>query len=357
MSVAIEDCPAARVEAVREFFGRAYGAHYVLARDASLFSWQFVDSPAATGDGRLKLALRDDEIRGCLGYIPVDLTFGDGQLRAAWTANWVVDPAERGLGLGPLLLRQLMSEFDVVLTVGLDRGPADLLARMRWTDFGELPRFIRVLEERGARLLTQSGTGAWPMPPEPPAGRTAHGGPMREVDRFDERVTCLWDRLARSGIAGTRRTASFLNWRYADHPSFRYRLFQLDAGGRCAGLAVFRTEQVRDMPVRIGRIVELVGEPDFVPPLVEAIVAGARAEDVALLDVFCSSRQAGAALMTCGFFRSDAEQGADLPRVFQPVDRRRAGIRFMAFLGSRAPEAHATDWYVTSGDGDQDRPN
>jgi hypothetical protein len=43
--------------------------------------------------------------------------------------------------------------------------------------------------------------------------------------------------------------------------------------------------------------------------------------------------------------------------LFQPVNRSRRGIRFMAHLRKLPHAAESTEWYVTRGDGDQDRPN
>jgi hypothetical protein len=45
-----------------------------------------------------------------------------------------------------------------------------------------------------------------------------------------------------------------------------------------------------------------------------------------------------------------------MPVLFQPIDRARTGIPFMADV-TKLPPIELDEWYVTKGDADQDRPN
>src|SRR2546423_14773576 len=93
------------------------------------------------------------------------------------------------------------------------------------------------------------------------------------------------------GAAAPRRSAEFLNWRYVAHPVFTYRLLEARLDRELRGLAVYRVEQVRDMPVKVGRIVEIVAEKDMEGPVLGALLADARSQGVAALDFFCASRR------------------------------------------------------------------
>jgi hypothetical protein len=174
----------------------------------------------------------------------------------------------------------------------------------------------------------------------------------------DAGVNDLWDRVWGETGAGTRRSVDFLKWRYLDHPRFQYRVLRFrSAASRLEGLAVFRIETVRDLPVTICRIVELVTDLPLAGPVIRAVIREARASGAALLDFACSSRKLEPALMTEGFLPADIEPGRQIPLLFQPLDHRRAGIRFMAHLRKVPQVAGAAEWYATRGDGDQDRPN
>src|SRR5688500_11863253 len=115
MSVAFVDCNASQFDGLQSFFRNAYRESYRLAWDAPLLRWQF---GGQGNECHVKLAVSGDQIQACLGFIPVELSVAGQMVRAAWTANWMVAPSHRRLGLGPLLLRQLTQQFDAVLSLG-----------------------------------------------------------------------------------------------------------------------------------------------------------------------------------------------------------------------------------------------
>jgi GNAT superfamily N-acetyltransferase len=331
-----------------------YSGDYILSRDPAFLRWQFGPTPGSSADHHVIIALVDDRIRGCIGYIPIDLTVGGRQMRAAWAANWMVDQSVRRLGLGPLLVRDLVKRFEVTLALGGNSDAHDLLPRMGWTDFGMLHRYVAVIDPRAAARLTESNTLDWPVEPMPAGyGRP----PAARVPRFHDDVTAFWDEGFGSTMAGTRRSAAYLNWRYADHPTFEYRMFELRCDGRIQGFGVSRIEAVRDSDVRVARILELVGDRDRPQALLSAMLDDARDSGAAVVDFFCSSARMDQVLADAGFLQSRMAPAAEIPILFQPIDRSRTGVLFMASLTKAPHELATAEWYVTKSDGDQDRPS
>ncbi len=359
MGVAFVDCPPERIPSVQSFFADMYWPTYILSQDESFLRWQFGPTPAsrnASADYHLILGLVDDQIKGCLGYIPVDLTACGRVYRSAWAANWMVDESTRRLGMGPLLMRELTKRFDITLALGGNRDAHDLLPRMGWTDFGWLSRYVRVLDVEAAAQLTEPAELRWPLYLALAAPDLSEGS-VTQVDAFGGDATTLWDSGAGVRVAGTRRSAEFLNWRYANHPTFTHRLFERRRGGRLTGLAVVRIEQVRDMPVRVARILELLTDDGRLASLLGAVVEDAAAEGAAIADFFCGTRRFDSALREAGFFDGSEPSVTRIPMLFQPLDRGRAGILFMAHLQKAREVSAASEWYVTKSDGDQDRPS
>lgn len=356
MAVQMTNCPRELLPEVRAFFGAMYSPEYIMARDASFLAWQFggLNGRQPIDPMHLKVALVDGKLAGCVGYIPVEVAVGDGTVRGAWAANWMVDDAYRRLGLGPLLMRELSKDFEVTLALGGNSDAHQILPRMGWTDFGYLPRYVCVVNTDAAARLTERGRIDWPVAAMP--SLPANGTTVQAVDAFDAGATALWDRTYGSGGAGTRRTAAFLNWRYQRHPNFQYVRLQALHQEQVSGIAVYRFERVRDLPIDVIRIVELIAEPHSAAALIRAIVEAGQARGVALLDFFCSSPRLTDALTAQGFLRGDEPPARELPMLFQPVDRSRAGVLFLANLRP-VPKSTAADWYVTTGDGDQDRPS
>jgi acyl carrier protein len=359
------DCQEDEFNEVRAFFARTYRPGYRLATDEALLRWQYGPTPASpTKPSHLKLAWLDGVLTGCLGYIPVDVSLNGRNATGTWVANWMVEEHERRLGLGPFLMREVVGEFEVALDLGANEDARNLLSRMGWTDMGDLPRYVCVLDHKGAAALTENGELQWPVS-TPPQGRTKNGSfSMSLVERFGDDATQLWDSTwgaKGSRAGGTRRSAEFLNWRYAIHPVFKYRLFEVRQNGQLSGIAVYHVEQVRDLSVRVGRLVELI--VDMENPsgaescLLGAMLDDARSQGVAVMDFFCASRRMPELMTRYGFLSGQSEPASRIPMLFQPLDRRRSGIRFMVNPGSIPEAAEVQDWYVTKSDGDQDRPN
>ncbi len=349
MAVALVDAAAADLPDLREFWARVYRPDYVFLRSEALFHWQFGD--AAAVKFHLKLARLDGALSAGLGYMPVEVTLGGRVVRGAWVVNWMVEPKYRRLGLGPLLMREVMRQFDVTLNIGPNQDAINATTRMGWADFGELTRHVCVLDATMAQALTPSGQLDWP---KGSARSPASKLDVRAVKQFSSDATALWDESQATAKAGVRRSAAYLNWRYARHPLFEYRLLEARRDGRLQGLAVCRVERVLDVPVRVGRITELLAAPDAMDGLVDAVLNEARAQQVAVVDFFTS--RPCEALRSHGFIEGEDSRAAQIPMLFQPVDRRRTGIRFLAF-GPDGATVRAAQWFVTKGDGDQDRPN
>jgi hypothetical protein len=350
-------CPASAAPAVLEFFSAMYSPSYVLAVNERLLRWQFgASGNAAGGDGTLDmlLAMVDGEIGGCVGFIPGEFQMNGRLWNGAWAANWMVDQKYRRLGLGPLLIRELAKRFDVTLALGGNRDAHDLLPRMGWLDCGNLPRHIAVVDAAAASALTAAQRLEWPEDATARARTARQTAHVARVQRFDDEVTATWDRSF-GDVAASRRSARFLNWRYASHPVFEYRLFESRDGGGQRGFAVYRIEQVRDLPIRIGRIVELVGDAGHLVDLARAIVADGAAQGAVLFDFFCASGRVDGPLAEAGFC-SGGPQAQSIPFLFQPIDRSRDGVLFMASV-QKTGAASPGEWYVTTADGDQDRPS
>jgi len=346
MAIQFRNADANDAAGVRAFFGEMYSPEYVLSRSAPFLQWQFAGAPSTDRAGMdLKLAVVDGAIAGCLGFIPVALRSGHVTMTAAWAANWMVDDRYRRLGLGPLLMRELGRDFEVVLALGGNRDAHALLPRMGWTDFGDLPRFVGVLDrDQAAQLGDVAGLRLTPVPETTVASK---------VSEAPADATALWDEVS-LGMVGTRRTTEYLNWRYTKHPLFDYRIFEIRRGEQLTGLGIYRLETVRDLPVVVARVVEIIAKAGDATLLIEGLVHDAGRSGAAIIDFFCPASQLRADLERACL---STEISNRFPMLFQPIDRSRSGVLFMADLRRSPVSANLTDWYVTTADGDQDRPN
>jgi hypothetical protein len=101
----------------------------------------------------------------------------------------------------------------------------------------------------------------------------------------------------------------------------------------------------------------LIGDAEHVSALLASVLEDARAEGVAAVDFFCASRRLASPLHAAGFLAGEQPPASEIPILFQPLDRGRTGILFMANLQKVPEAASVREWYVTKADGDQDRPS
>ena len=120
---------------------------------------------------------------------------------------------------------------------------------------------------------------------------------------------------------------------------------------------MYHVEKVRGLPVSVARMVEFVSQSDAADPLLTRVLNDARAQDAAMIDFFCSNPRLSAFMGNHGFTSEQSPEAAKLPLLFQPVDRRRTAVHFMAYLLNVPESLRPKTWHVTKSDGDQDRPN
>jgi hypothetical protein len=76
---------------------------------------------------------------------------------------------------------------------------------------------------------------------EPGAGPTALPDGVERLERFPDDVAALYERCAADWQVSAVRDAAMLNWRFADHPTFDYRILAVrDGTGALLGTAVVR---------------------------------------------------------------------------------------------------------------------
>jgi len=340
------------------FYRRVYRPDHILT-DRRFLRWWLHDNPFFSGDRfSCKIAIKEGEIVGHCAYLPLPVWSGGESHRGAWTANFIVAGRWRGQGIGGRLHRAIMSEFDVTLDVGANAIAEPILHHDSWVNFGTLGRAVGILDPRAAafsrdqtlalksitRILATAGTA------------------VEIVNRVGEEIDQFWQHWSSGAINGTERSATFLNWRYADHPYFKYHFFLARRRGRIVGLAVARCQQVRENNLPIMRVVEFLAEDKAAPALISQLINFGRQAGAVMIDFFCASRQQLRPFAQAGFLLSpSAEQ---FTRLFDPIDFSRATFSTISFNGSnhkgRLSAALFNDpenWYVTAGDGDQDRPN
>ena len=251
--------------------------------------------------------------------------------------NWLVVPEARGRRLGLALVEAALgAEYEFIGALAANSATEHILGRNGFSTRG-MHRWVRVFDVEALRGLLEGRS-------MPDAAWAAWGQTQRfSTESGSEPQTSTVPVL---GVAACR-DAAFLQWRYAEHPVFRYEVLR-DA----SGFAAYRIEQVRDTAVRVMRIVDFAGGSELA-----AMVAGAaQAAGVAFADFSCTSDRFGRPLESAGFRRED-RLPAELPGRFQPLDfSDRPIVSCFWAAPSLGADFGSDDLYVTRADSDLDRP-
>jgi hypothetical protein len=388
MSVTFRYADLAEYPQISRFLNDYWAADHVYCRQEDLYRWAFGRGtprvgPNEGGPSTMAVAENQGELVGILGGMPfVFNQFGESK-RGVWITNYVVRPDHRKGSTALQLLSMFRGnsgrgehDYDITVAFGIKPATATIYKVLRGEVLADIPRQLLVFpgaSERMAHILAL----AHPEWEESRRQSLAAAFEMREMpmvsdivlDQFD---LADWDErnwaiLARETV-GAARDASFLQWRYFDHPLFSYRTVTVREGSR-TGLAIWRMETIHRLvdgarePVdRIARLVEFLPASDenakelFAGVLLQAKQAGAFA-----VDYYGYHGRYGRLLEASGLQRvSQVEDGEWIPTRFQPLDGKGGGI-MSAMLVQFATPACAADvacpWYWTKADSDQDRPN
>jgi GNAT superfamily N-acetyltransferase len=334
--------------AVDALFRRVFGQD---AADASRlrWEWQYARNPYNPSDGPLIWIAREGTaIVGQCAAMPVRATVAGRETDAAWGTDVMVAPERRRQGLGEALFRTWDRSVSTALGLGPSESSLQLFRKLRWPDIGVLPCFVKPLTRRALRRPT------WPAAANrlisalalPVVRIVARSRPLRAearpVQRFDERATALWERVAPKLAFAIRRDALYLNWKYVSPPHVRYSIVTVEREGRLDGYAVYR--HLQETRGRVTLLVDFLADPDdaaAVKTLLRWIDREAHAADSDKIRAYALHAAFRRVLRRSGFFQV------------------RSRVRLVAKINAFEPPSDfyrdLDGWHVTIGDSDLDR--
>jgi hypothetical protein len=244
----LEPYDASRRDDYLGLLGEAWGtdASRGGAVGGALFDWWFDGNPAGS---MRSVAVRDGEVVGAAGHSIYRLVVDGRQRLGQFSVHAATTPSARGLGIFRSL--ELRHEEQ-----GRDWGSICVLG------FVSAPTRPIFLGPLGWTRIDRRRVWARPLP----LGRR---GSTRPVERFEERHETVATAAAPRMRNHVLRDSRYLNWRYTESPR-GYRMLDADLGG----FAVVGFTRRRG--VKIGLVMELVGEDEEVTLLLSGALAAAR---------------------------------------------------------------------------------
>lgn len=349
--------------ALRLFIQKNYQPKYIL-QDRRFFDWQFLKNPENFyKKDAFKILKINRRLLGHLGIIPVRLKIGKRVSKGAILCNLMVDKNYRALGLGIKLLQSAASDFPVLIGIGYTPDTAKIYEKMDgWKIMPELNRYIKVINYR----KTSDLIGEKIKKPESDIKpNNAAKINIRKIKNFDKSFDNFWRSVSKIYPIAIERKASYLNWRYAKHPFFKYEFLAAHDGEEISGYIVFRVAKSSGSKqiFRMGHILDLAAKNDEITiGLVRQAEKIMIKKGVDFIDFHSSGLFHQQVFLSLGYRLNNVFPLNLIPMHFNPIETYRPkNLNFFLYYGGRAKDKKIicgiNNWYLTKGDGDKDRPN
>lgn len=147
-----------------------------------------------------------------------------------------------------------------------------------------LATFTRLSNERVLRAWTATATRVTDLYCRGRAPSKRGQLRISELSRFDERVNDLWCRIRDEHGIISVRDQEYLNWRYVDTPTQKYKIYAAVKGGQICGYVVLGSRRETDLAVgSVFDIVASLDDRDLLHGLVAKAVAHFREDRMDLV--------------------------------------------------------------------------
>ena len=346
---------------LEEFVKKHFHEKYILS-DETFFEWQYRCNPYVE-DYAFFLLEQDEKLYGYIGLVPLDYKIGGQTVRLNMYANLLVDEHVRGFGLGTLLIKRAMQEGSPAAISGYTPKSFPIYQKLGdWMALGNFYRYVHVFNSEAVKKL---------LPPDiakqgvilNKGSEGDYGEESRElvfesITTFDASFDEFWNRVRNRYAITVKRTRAYMSWRYADHPYLKYEMRLAKKDDQTVGCVVYRVERVNDFS--IARIVDFVSDEQAEVGVLEKFVVEVSGI-VDIIDFMFSGQYGHDTLKQLGFFDVYGTPLEHLPMYFSPVSYAKNYINFCAWQEGDFIDKNIffgyNNWYLTRGDGDQDRPN
>lgn len=354
----ITSFPMTRWEEMLSFLSECYRPDHAMCHK-EFFEWQFL-SKYNQGNAKMLCALEDGKLQCILGYIPLQVHWGDlnKPIAAAWTLAWMTRK-NSVKGLGFLLQKKIKELHPFSLTVNASAMGQPILQAMGWISYSPVPRYISILDAEKCLKMVFHGVGRRDI------GQFCINEKINGSSRLVETLPNKdiynpeWSRY--TGLRfGTVRSLKYIQWRYIEHPMFKYHFVTKGAPERPA-VCVYRIENAfGDYEAKVARIVDFFFPNDQEgmddgTSLLSSVLKRIKADGCAYADFICSSRFYSRPFIEFGA----AEEPTDrqmFPMRLMPIERvvRHQNVAFITPLGYTLPALD--EMYITKSDIDGDGP-
>lgn len=194
-----------------------------------LWNWRKTSPSNSIKENILIAVDQNQDIKGCLGLVPVSVTVADRIIKGAWQQDSLVSPQARGRGIGKKLVMKGNDSCSVAFAKGTSQAMYGLRKSMGYMDVPHSNLLIRVCRIRGGHdsilkkvLLFLPGIWATFMP----FPRHYTSVRVTEIREFDDSFDELDKTMVKGLTVRPYKGKDYLNCRYTQCPDKNYTVFK-----------------------------------------------------------------------------------------------------------------------------------
>ncbi|MBI5568754.1 MAG: hypothetical protein HY914_02315 [Desulfomonile tiedjei] len=273
------------------------------------------------------------------------------KLLGAELTTWMISDPVRGLGFGRKILEYLQSNYQVLTGMGISEAALKVYLKCGFRWIRHIPRYVKVFSEDSIRRIGKtSPLGAdliarynCQQGVSYTATESSFGDVQETVDVFHRGFNCFaMDTL-------------YLQWRYANHPVYDYRIFNVRCHGG-HGAVILRIENTQE--IKIIHVMDIMAHPRAIAGIANFLEDFGRGERADFVDWFCLSERINHVLWYRGWFSVLHDHFIEVPHLYFPLEIRTPPTTSMVVWAG----AHLcrllllSDFYLTKANNDLDRP-
>ena len=340
---------------LKKFYNTNYYQGYILG-NSRLFNWMFKHNKSKVP----VLSLPSGEIIAHQGLVPIVFTDGKNDQTGIISASTMVAPDYRRKGLMSHLRGTVQNHFQTAVSIGGSAQGVALYTAMGYRHLGDLTRLVAITNPSKCKGISKKLTSKNLVKLDNQKNLDIR--PIKKFQSIQQQLNSLWQQVFPSQTYfAVKRDFKFLDWRYTNHPIFKYHPFGLWHKNQLKADITYRIEKISSANTQVIRITELFGQPRDIREIVNATVLSEKlGKQVGWIDWYYSNQKIHNDLKSCGFKTKQQLKPTIIPTHLQPVDYTKADYPFMFWskndkLYKKLPAFNK--WYITKGDGDADRPN
>ncbi len=338
-----------------DFIAKTYarGKNYIL-NNKEFFEWFFFN-PFAKGKSSFMVIKKGEEIISEMGFVPTKLKFFEKTINNTNLVNLMALEEYRGRGTGYFLYKEVEKFADVCTNTGYGPLVYDFIDNMGWNKMLALQRFVFILNEEKTSKLAKKLTPKSILPEKTEEKNKS----FERIKQFGQETEVFWKKVKNRYPITIERSQTYLNWRFANHPIISYHCLEAKKEEELLAFIVLHFEEAEGF--KIARIIDFVSTDEAEQYSLQQAIKYCEENKADLIDFFFTGDFHVESLKKTGFKEANKKPYSLIPILFNPIDRKRKNINFaFKLVNEDLYDERINDinnWYITKGDGDQDRPN